>query len=162
MTVFCINCFAEIASDAAVCGRCGALQSGDRREYAEKLRSALRHPIAETRRRAVFLIGERRLEDATVELRKLAQADNDPYLAAEAVDALKKIATPNALTAIEGAARHPSFVVRAQAVQALALAGGKWRESALALARRDPSSMVRASAQVNSKQVRIGKGTGNR
>ena len=81
-------------------------------DLREKLIRALRHPIGETRRRAAFVLGEKRMSDATVDLINLVDHDPDPYVGAEAVGALEKIGSPAALYGIERAACHKSFVVR--------------------------------------------------
>jgi HEAT repeat protein len=147
MTFYCINCFAEIPADRGACPRCGAVQTLDRRDYAAKLRAALAHPLAETRRRAIFLLGEKRVSAAVGELIEVLDRENDPFLAQEAVIALGKIPGQQSLEALARAARHKSFLVRSRAVEALVSAGGVWRKLGLKIAEHDPSAMVRENAR---------------
>lgn len=147
MTFFCVNCFAELSADGGSCARCGAPQNLDHRDYPAKLRRALAHPLAETRRRAIFLLGEKRVVDAVRELVEILDDESDPLLAEEAAAALGKIHNRKAMTALVRAARHRSFLVRARAIRALVDAGGIWKKTASELAERDPSAMVRQAAR---------------
>jgi HEAT repeat protein len=146
MTFYCWRCFSEIMSGFGTCPRCAARQDVDERGYVEKLRAALVHPLAETRRRAIFLLGEKRAAEAIEDLSDIIADEPDPFLAEEATLALGKIGDENALNALTAAARHRSFIVRARAVEALAAAGGNWARLAGELARADPSAMVRGAA----------------
>lgn len=149
MNSFCWNCFQTIDSDDALCRDCGRQQNPVPGDLREKLIRALKHPIGETRRRASFLLGQKRVSEATADLDDLVEQDPDPYVAAEAVTALGKIGTPDALYGIERAASHESFVVRQRAVEALVAAGGKWADTAREIAEDDPSPSVREAAQSN-------------
>ncbi len=151
MTFYCVNCFAELASDDRECPRCGADQHLDRRDYAAKLRAALAHPLAETRRRAIFLLGEKRVAAAVRNLAELVDREDDPFLVEEAAIALGKIRDEESRAALVRAAHHKSFLVRARAVEALANAGGAWRKIALKIAKHDPSAMVRESARTKTE-----------
>lgn len=146
MTFFCMNCFAELRSAAETCPRCGAEQSCAALDFAAKLRAALAHPIAEIRRRAIFLLGKKRVAKAADDLIQVVESETDPFLVEEAVAALGRIGDEKALHALCRAARHRSFLVRARAVEALATAGGDWQIKALDHAHNDPSAMVRKSA----------------
>jgi len=143
MTFFCWKCFNEVESLSGTCGSCGASQDSDHLTYSKKLRAALVHPLAETRRRAIFLIGEKRDAEAVDDLSQIIAAESDPFLAEEAAIALGKISNEPALYALTAAARHPSFMVRARALAALREAGGYWTRLAHNWARSDPSAMVR-------------------
>jgi HEAT repeats len=143
MTFFCWKCFAEIESLSAICRSCGAAQDSDHFTYTEKLRGALTHPLAETRRRAIFLIGEKRIAEAVDDLSRVIAGKSDPFLAEEAAIALGKIGNESALYALTAAARHRSFIVRARALEALRGAGGYWARLARNWARGDPSAVVR-------------------
>ncbi|MGH7780768.1 MAG: HEAT repeat domain-containing protein [Candidatus Binataceae bacterium] len=147
MTFFCINCFAEIDAEAESCWRCGATQNLDAHDYATKVRMALAHPLADTRRRAIFLLGEKHLAEAVNQLIQLIDTEPDPFLVQEAVVALGKIGGVNALTALVRAVRHKSFLVRACAVEALIIAGGVWEKTAVKLALEDPSETVRETVR---------------
>jgi HEAT repeat protein len=146
MTFYCWNCFAEMRSPESVCTRCGMGQDVARRDYVAKLRGALAHSVAETRRRAIFLLGEKRVAEAVGDLAGLLKAESDPFLVEEAMIALGKIGGDEALRAVLAGASHGSFIVRARAVQALVGAGGEWARAAIEIARDDPSAMVREAA----------------
>ncbi|HZO80337.1 MAG TPA: HEAT repeat domain-containing protein [Candidatus Binataceae bacterium] len=147
MTFYCVNCFAELASDDRACPRCGVEQQLDGRDYPAKLRKALKHPLAETRRRAIFVLGEKRVAEAVRDLAELADHEDDPFLVEEAAIALGKIRNEESLAALAHAAHHKSFSVRARAIEALARAGGAWRKIALDIAEHDPSATVRESVR---------------
>lgn len=147
MTFFCINCFAEFDADAEDCWQCGATQDLDARDYVTKVRAALAHPLADTRRRAIFLLGEKYVVEAGDELIQLIDTESDPFLVEEAIVALGKIGGMNALTAIMRAVSHESFLVRARAVEALIAAGGVWERTAVKLALEDPSETVRETVR---------------
>ncbi|MFZ0890238.1 MAG: HEAT repeat domain-containing protein [Candidatus Binataceae bacterium] len=119
-------------------------------DLREKLIRALKHPIGETRRRASFLLGEKRVSEATADLIDLVDRDPDPYVGAEAVGALEKIGNPAALYGIESAACHKSFVIRERAIRALVAAGGEWADTAREVAGSDPSLSVRSALQTKS------------
>lgn len=154
MTFFCVNCFAELSAEGGRCPRCGAAQNLDRRDYAAKLRSALAHPMVETRRRAIFLMGEKRLAEGVDELIEILERETDPFLVEESVGALGKIRSEKTLSALTRAACHKSFLVRARAIRALVSAGGRWARIATEIAASDPSPSVRAVAQSNSLKTR--------
>jgi HEAT repeat protein len=151
MTFYCWKCFSEMRSPLGTCPRCGAAQDIDFRDYVAKLRAALAHPLAETRRRAIFLLGEKHVAEAVDDLKRIIVGDSDPFLAEEAAIALGKIADQKALAALIAAARHRSFLVRARAVKALTAAGGTWARLANELARNDPSAMVRESVRARAR-----------
>jgi HEAT repeat protein len=150
MTLYCWSCFLEVRPGSGICPRCGKRQDTDQREYLDKLRAALAHPLAETRRRVIFLLGEKRALETVDDLGRIAKTESDPFLAEEAAIALGKIGEDKALCALITAARNRSFMVRARALEALIQAGGHWERLARDLARNDPSGMVRAVAQINS------------
>jgi hypothetical protein len=151
MTFYCWKCFSEMRSPFGTCPRCGTTQDTDARNYVEKLRAALAHPLAETRRRAVYLLGEKHVADAVDDLRQLVAGDPDPFLAEEAAIALGKIGNDKACEALAVAARHSSFIVRTRAIEALVAAGGQWAHLANELARHDPSASVRQAAEASSQ-----------
>lgn len=158
MKSFCWNCFQVIESSEAPCPRCGQSQCAVPGDFCEKLLRALNHPIGETRRRAAFLLGEKRVSEAVANLASLVAGDSDPYVAKEAVSALAKIGSSQALHAIERAASHRSFMVREGAVQALAAAGGRWTRLARRIADSDLSPSVKSAAgTVTAKSRRLAR-----
>jgi HEAT repeat protein len=146
MTFFCINCFAELRSATETCPRCGAEQSRDVRDFAAKLRAALAHPVAEIRRRAIFLLGKKCVTEGVDDLVRVVESETDPFLVEETAGALGRIGGDQALYALCRVARDKSLLVRARAVAGLVRAGGDWETKGFDLARNDPSAMVRESA----------------
>jgi len=147
MTFFCVECLERLPAQTQRCPRCGAAQTSERRDYTAKLRKALMHPIAETRRRAIYLLGEMRIEQTVGELTEILDREPDPFLAEEAAEALAKIGGNDALAALLRAAHHRCFLVRACAIEALVRAGRPWKDIAQRIAQCDSSAMVRESAR---------------
>jgi HEAT repeats len=148
MVSYCPNCFSEIGSQEGTCLRCRRSEKVRPRDYIARLRAALASPDIETQRRAIFIIGERRVHEAVTDLRWIAQRGPNPHLAEEAAIALGKISGTIALDALVATARrNRSPIVRARALEALLATEGKWAQQASAIARRDPSALVRAVAR---------------
>jgi HEAT repeat protein len=80
--------------------------------YESKLIRALRHPEPLTRRRAVRILGERRVGEAIPALLLCASNGADPYLRAEVVLALQQIGTSSAASALARLAADPSVIVQ--------------------------------------------------
>lgn len=92
MVYFCPNCFEEIPSQADTCPHCGyRLAEWGAADFDEKLTRALRHPEPFTRRRAAYVLGERKTASAFTALLAAFQNDSDPYFKAEILRALLKI-----------------------------------------------------------------------
>jgi HEAT repeat protein len=113
LVYFCPHCWHEHARDALTCPSCGASVT-ERLPYREALELALACPEALTARRAAYILGE--LHDPA-SVRALADAVEigDPYVAAEAVEALAKIGVPEAMHVIDAAKQHRYATVRAAA-----------------------------------------------
>ncbi len=115
MIVLCPACWNEVNTLAPLCENCGAVLSGDKRTYSEKLIAALRHPEALTQRRAAYVLGRRRDRDAVPALIALLDAPgDDPYVCAEAACALAAIGGAEAWAALARVASNParSVIVR--------------------------------------------------
>jgi len=98
MTYFCPSCLNEIQSQAEICPICGYdLKKWDDLHFDEKLIQALHHPEPFTRRRAAYLLGERRTASAFLPLWDAFQSASDPYLKAEILRALLMINQRNIL-----------------------------------------------------------------
>ncbi len=120
-TWFCQWCWAEVAPQAKSCGQCGHSLE-ERLSYTEALESALRCPEGLTARRAAYLLGKRRDQHAVAALGRAVE-EGDPYLAAEAVEALGRIGSPDALALVDAATRHRWVTVRTAAEKILARGG---------------------------------------
>ena len=60
-SIYCPSCFRRVAADTPRCPHCTAILSDlDRRSYRERLITALNHPLAEVRMRAIIALGLRR------------------------------------------------------------------------------------------------------
>jgi HEAT repeat protein len=147
MVSYCPSCFSEIRPEDRTCRRCGRAEGIRPREYIARLRAALAGPHVETQRRAILIIGDRRVSEAIPDLCWIARHGPNPYLAEEAAIALGKIGGQIALDALLLAARrNRSAIVRARAIESLLATEGKWAQQAYEVARRDPSAIVRAAA----------------
>jgi len=94
---FCPRCWGENEYDAAVCASCGKdLLDGAQESYVDKLLWALHHPVAEIAIRAIYILGEMKVQKAVPALEALCQQSEDIFLKKEAKEALKKIAEQTA------------------------------------------------------------------
>ena len=120
-TFFCPHCWHELQKEVPICPHCGEpLASWGKKAYTDKLRQALVHPEPQTQRRAVYLLGEKQIKEAIDDLVALFHRTRDPLLAGEVVRALRKIGSKPTFQALAEALFHPSFIVRAEGVEALA------------------------------------------
>jgi HEAT repeat protein len=120
MNSYCPECWKEVAAGLAACPGCGAvLLPWNERKYSAKLIRALDDPDAETRRRAVYVIGEKRVAEAVGRLGDVFERTVDPFLKSEIVEAIGKIGGETGFPLLIEPLRHPSFVVRAEAAKAL-------------------------------------------
>jgi len=120
---FCPQCWTEVGSGDQQCPRCGADLTEDR-DYFDKLVLALESPDYTTARRAAYLLGVAGDPRAVPYLvRQLGK--EDPYLAAEAVQALGRIGSREALSIVQQARQHRFAVVRRAAAAVLSEPGGR-------------------------------------
>lgn len=120
MQWYCPDCFAEVERHCLRCPRCGVDLTHRTRDFEGDLIKALRHPLADRRLLAAQILGVRRSRRAVAALIDAA-ANNDPYLAAEAVTALGLIGDPDGLEVVRRAAELGPAVPRAAARRALGL-----------------------------------------
>jgi HEAT repeat protein len=117
---FCPNCWAQIAAGDSVCPACDAdLDALDRQDFDAKLIRALQHPEALTARRAAWILGQRRTQDAVASLLSRYRTGVDSFLGAEIAAALGRIGNPAARAALGEMAADRSFMVRRAAQAAL-------------------------------------------
>ena len=69
----------------------------DARSYQEKLVGALTHPLASTRARICWLLGENKVKAAVPALMQLAESDPDMYVQKAALEALGSLKDQRAL-----------------------------------------------------------------
>lgn len=114
---FCPHCWHELKRNVVICPYCGeAPIDWTNKTYADKLYQAPSHPDAQTQRRAVYLLGEKQVEEAVDTIEALFHQTRDPILAGEIVKALGKIRTGRAFSALIKALSLPSFIVRRKGV----------------------------------------------
>lgn len=117
---FCPSCWTQIAQGALVCPVCQAdLAALDREQFDDKLIRALRHPERLTARRAAWILGQKRTRVAVPALLARYRTGVDPFLGAEIAAALRRIAGPEARSALREMAVDPSFLIRRTALAAL-------------------------------------------
>lgn len=109
---YCWHCFAaqpgDVTTDTA-CPKCGRSPAApDGATYADKLLWSLGHPLVERRIIAAAALAERREPRAVAPLRNMAY-DDDPYLAAAAIQALARYPREKTADILEAvAARGPA------------------------------------------------------
>jgi len=109
---FCPGCWIEVDEAARCCERCGYdLSAYQDLSFEDKLLLALRDPIRETQRMAVYLLGRLGSERALSAFEELLASSEDPYLLREVVQALSRIPLDGSMRLMEGACRHPSTLV---------------------------------------------------
>jgi HEAT repeat protein len=122
VTWFCLSCFAEVEDAQRQCPNCGVdLTALDSESLDERLVRALGHRLAGRRIVVAQVLGNRRAASAVPALAEVAIRDDDPFVAAEAVRALVRIGTDNALAAARTVATWGSVVPRRAARAALGL-----------------------------------------
>ncbi|HEV8714162.1 MAG TPA: HEAT repeat domain-containing protein [Candidatus Binatia bacterium] len=149
MTLYCPECWQELPRERPEClPSIEELFSGREIEHIAKIIQALTHPKSEVRRRAIHLAGERQLKRVAGALKSLYRETKDPFQAAEIVTTLGKIGGELAFLIITEALHHPAFIVRSEAVKALASFKDESVPSFLQQALKDPSASVRELAAV--------------
>lgn len=107
---FCPKCWQATNPEVRICPHCG-WNLAARLDYVEKLVLALDCPEAATSRRATYLLGLLGDRRAVPHLMRQLGSD-DPYVAMEAVNALARIGSAEALQAIREARNHRFAPVR--------------------------------------------------
>ena len=116
MIFYCPACWKEIREDDKKCQRCGSdLTVLDQKSFDEKLIQALGHPVRETARMAVWILGERKTVEAVAPLIRLFDETENPFLQREILDTLDKIGTEDALNFIMESLDHHVSIVRRRA-----------------------------------------------
>lgn len=114
--MYCLACFAETGTHRERCPNCGAdLLAQGQADYADKLKQALSHPLADVRLRAIIALGLRQEAEAVAPL--IACALRHPLDVIQGIEiarALKRIEDKHTdLEALSELARqHPSEIVK--------------------------------------------------
>jgi HEAT repeat protein len=145
MVFYCPNCWKALPGEQQLCPHCAhKISSWGEKGFTDKLLQALSHPEPKTQMRAVYLLGERRTQEAVGVLTQLFRRTPNPFLKGEVIEAIGKIGVDAAFSLLMEALHHPSFIVRGEAAKALAKFPGKGSvKRALEQPLKDPSSYVR-------------------
>jgi len=147
---YCPHCWAEVSAEARVCPACGAAIEDAQADIVDKYLAALRHPQAETRLRAAWILGRMRETRAVPGLQEIAIArgQGDPYLLSTAAESLGLIGDNQAVSVLAAllADDDASFMARVQAAHALGRIGGDEAMAALTKAVMDSHDRVRNAA----------------
>lgn len=150
LVYYCPHCWATVPARAELCPACGAIIEDPGADIVAKYAAALRHPQPETRLRAAWLLGRMRAVRAVPELLAvIAGRGRDPYLLSAAARSLGQIGDRQAVPGLIALLRDPpvSYMVRVEAVKALAALGGEDARRTLAeAAARDSNDRVREAA----------------
>ena len=150
MILYCPNCWSPIKENEEVCHQCQAeIESFDHLSYFEALVRALNHPERTTRIRAAYILGE--LKDKRA-VEPLAEALNrirdmqDVFFAEAVAVALGKIDGEEAIPILLDLTGHPSFLVRAAALNSLSRFKTERITQTMKRALNDPSLSVQELA----------------
>jgi hypothetical protein len=120
MYFYCYHCWSDFEEESDSCPKCGKeLSSFSALNFHEKLIRALDHPERLTLQRAIWIIGNLRLEKAVPKLSILAKDCQDFVIVTEIINTLIKIGTSDAIKIVEELPTHTSSIVRKYASEAL-------------------------------------------
>jgi HEAT repeat protein len=155
MTYYCPFCWFESSSYFDACPHCGQnLRGLKEMDYAERLALSLRHPEPETRYRAAHLLGLLKASKTIPDLIRAAKEKKDIFLLREIAWALGEMKDPATMAQLINFLKHPSFIIRKEAVKALGKLGGKQAREALSAASSDPIESVREAAEETIKMMK--------
>ncbi|HWP49083.1 MAG TPA: HEAT repeat domain-containing protein [Candidatus Limnocylindrales bacterium] len=144
---FCPSCWEEFTKDLSLCPRCKAdLSALDRQSPIQKLIRALHHPDPTIQRCTVYLLGEKRGQEARGPRLDLLDGTKDYFLMEEIAEALGKIGDQETILVLTKLLDNPSFLVRGSAVRALATRGDPEIREDLERMLKDPSTYVKGLA----------------
>lgn len=151
MIFYCPNCWSCIKEDEKVCHECNAeIESFDHLSYFEKLINALNHSERTTRIRAAYILGElkdKRAVKPLAEAISRIQGIQDIFFEEAVVIALGNIDGEEALPVLIDLLEHPSFLVRAAALNSLSRFKKKKATQAIKKALNDPSLSIQELAR---------------
>jgi len=113
MHFFCPSCWKELRQEENVCPHCGidikvyAAQA----DFTDKLLAATGHFEAETRIRAVLILGQRKEKKAVPKLLELARRVDEPFLMEAALEALFQIGGNQFQEVFNEAAKNRFYLV---------------------------------------------------
>jgi len=148
---FCPNCWAQVREGEKICPECRVkIEPLDQLSYFDKLTRALNHPVATTRMRAAYILGE--IGDRRAILPLAGAIENawekeNLFFLREIAIALGKIDGHDALPALIHLLDHPSFLIREIALRSLGKIRNVKAIAAIQKAMDDPSPGVRQMAK---------------
>ncbi|MCK9295475.1 MAG: HEAT repeat domain-containing protein [Desulfobulbaceae bacterium] len=115
-TCFCPFCWQEIEESATRCAQCKAdITQAQKRNFEEKLLNALGHKLPDTVEMAVWILGELQSGKAIPPLTALLKRTESYQLKCMILDALDKIGTDVAISAIRETFARETGLVRKKA-----------------------------------------------
>ena len=148
---YCPNCWSRIKEDEKVCHECKAeIKAFDHLSYFEKLVRALNHSERTTRIRAAYILGElkdKRAVKPLAEAISRIQGIQDIFFEEAVVIALGNIGGAEALPILINLLDHPSFLIRAAALNSLRRFKTKKATQAIKKALNDPSLSIQELAR---------------
>jgi len=151
LVFFCPHCWSRVRENEKICPDCKAeIFPLDQRSYFEKLVGALRHPVATTRMRAAYILGEigdKRGIKPLVKVIGQSWQTESLFFLREIVIALGKIDGDEVVPALVHLLDHPSFLIREAALKSLPKGKNNLEATAVQKALNDPSSNVRDLAR---------------
>lgn len=113
MHFFCPSCWKEIRQEQAVCPHCRIdIKSYETQaDFTDKLLSATEHFEAETRIRAVTILGQRKEKKAIPKLLELARRTDDPFLTAAALESLFQIGRDQFTDVFKEASKNQFYII---------------------------------------------------
>ena len=151
MVFFCPRCWSQVRENEKICPECKAeMIPLDQRSYFEKLVGALHHPVATTRTRAAYILGEigdKRGIKPLVDVIGQAWQTESLFFLREIVIALGKIDGDEVAPVLVHLLDHPSFLIREAALKSLPKGKNNLTAAAVQKALNDSSSTVRELAR---------------
>lgn len=109
---FCPFCWEELKDNLIICPNCNSdLRKFSSMPFEEKLIYALKHPVREIRKTAIFIIGLKKMRSAIKELEKILIYEEDSIMIIEILNSLKNIGTEEAMEIIERFKFHSSSLI---------------------------------------------------
>lgn len=117
MHYFCPSCWKEVAPTKLVCPYCGIdiVRYESSADFVDKLLSAINHFEAETRLRAISILGERKEIKAVPRLMDIVHQNEDPFLIEASLEALFKIGGKEYSDIFKEALRNRFYIVSEKA-----------------------------------------------
>jgi HEAT repeat protein len=148
---FCPKCWSEVKEDDKICPECQeTIAPLDQASYFDKLTRALHHPVAATRMRAAYILGEigdKRGIEPLADIIDRAWGKENLFFLREIAIALGKIDGDEAVPVLVHLLGHPSFLIREEALKSLPSGKNKLAAEAVRKALNESSTAIRELAK---------------